>query len=122
MSLLESGENYLEVILRLNITQKDVHAIDVATHLGYSKPSVSIALKKLCNDGYITIDDNSHIHLTEAGEAIATKIYERHVILTESFKKLGVSPEIAEKDACKIEHDLSDETFDAIKKHFLNFN
>ncbi len=122
MSLLESGENYLEAILMLIKIQKDVHAIDVATHLGYSKPSVSIALKKLCNDGYIIIDNNSHIHFTEEGEAIANKIYERHVILTEAFKRLGVSAKTAEEDACKIEHDLSDETFEAIKKHFNKYD
>lgn len=122
MSLLESGENYLEAILMLIKIQRDVHAIDVATHLGYSKPSVSIALKKLCNDGYIIIDKNSHIHFTEEGEAIANKIYERHVILTETFKRLGVSAKTAEEDACKIEHDLSDETFEAIKKHFNKYD
>ena len=74
MSLLESGENYLETILMLLKTQSDVHAIDIATHLQFSKPSVSIALKKLANDGYITIDNSSHIHLTEQGEKIASKI------------------------------------------------
>ncbi len=118
MSLLESGENYLETILMLLKTQSDVHAIDIATHLGFSKPSVSIALKKLSSDEYITIDNSSHIHLTEKGEKIATKIYERHVLLTNAFKALGVDPTIAEEDACKIEHDLSDETFNAIKKHY----
>ena len=115
MSLLESGENYLETILMLLKTQSDVHAIDIATHLGFSKPSVSIALKKLASDEYITIDNSSHIHLTDKGEKIANKIYERHVLLTNVFKELGVNSETAEEDACKIEHDLSDETF---KKHY----
>lgn len=122
MSLLKSGEDYLEAILMLLKTQSDVHAIDIATHLGFSKPSVSIALKKLSEDGYIIVDGNNHIHLTESGCKIAEKIYERHVLLTEAFKKLGVSPDVAEEDACKIEHDLSDETFEAIKKHFNKIN
>ncbi len=116
MSLLESGENYLETILMLSKNQKDIHAIDIVNHLGFSKPSVSIMLKKLKEDGYITIDDNSHVHLTKQGEAIAQKILNRHTTLTELFTKIGVSSKIAEEDACKIEHDLSDETFDALSK------
>ena len=116
MSLLESGENYLETILMLSKNQKDIHAIDIVNHLGFSKPSVSIMLKKLKEDGYITIDDNSHVHLTKQGEAIAQKILNRHTTLTELFTKIGVSSKIAEEDACKIEHDLSDETFDALSR------
>ena len=92
MSLLESGENYLETILMLLKTQSDVHAIDIATHLGFSKPSVSIALKKLSSDEYITIDNSSHIHLTEKGEKIATKIYERHVLNSLSVGLKSVNP------------------------------
>ena len=114
MSLLESGENYLETILMLSKHQKEIHAIDIVNHLGFSKPSVSIMLKKLKEDGYLTIDDNSHIHLTDKGLNIASKIYERHTCLTEFFKRIGVSNTTAEEDACKIEHDLSDETFEAI--------
>lgn len=116
MSLLESGENYLETILMLSKTQNEIHAIDIVNHLGYSKPSVSTMLKKLKEDHYITIDENSHIHLTSTGLEIASKIYERHTTLTSFFEKIGVQKEIAEQDACKIEHDLSNETFDAIKK------
>lgn len=116
MSLLESGENYLETILMLSKTQKEIHAIDIVNHLGYSKPSVSTMLKKLKEDHYITIDESSHIHLTSTGLKIASKIYERHTTLTNFFEKIGVQKEIAEQDACKIEHDLSNETFDAIKK------
>lgn len=115
MSLLESGENYLEAILMLSLKQKETHAIDVVNHLGYSKPSVSIMLKKLKDDSYITIDENSHIFLTEKGKKVAHKIFERHTTLTEFFKSIGVNEKTAESDACKIEHDLSDETFAAMK-------
>lgn len=115
MSLLESGENYLEAILRLSKKQLEIHAIDIVNALGFSKPSVSIALRKLKDDNYITIDQNSHISLTPKGLEIANKIYERHVIITNLLIKLGVSNNIAEADACKIEHHISNETFDAIK-------
>ena len=114
MSLLESGENYLETILMLSKTQNEIHAIDVVNHLGFSKPSVSIMLKKLIKDGYITVDEHSHIFLTEQGKGIAEKILNRHTILTQLFTKIGVNPSVAEEDACKIEHDLSDETFNAL--------
>ncbi|MDE5565656.1 MAG: metal-dependent transcriptional regulator [Anaeroplasmataceae bacterium] len=116
MSLLESGENYLETILMLSKKQSEIHAIDVVNHLGFSKPSVSIMLKKLKDSSYITIDENSHIHLTSSGQEIAERIYERHTTLTQFFKSIGVHDDIAENDACKIEHDLSDETYLAIKK------
>ncbi len=116
MSLLESGENYLETILRLSKLQKEIHAIDIVNHLGFSKPSVSIMLKKLKEDNYLIIDENSHIFLTQKGKDIAEKIYDRHKTLTELFEKIGVNPKSAEDDACKIEHDLSDETFNALKK------
>lgn len=116
MSLLESGENYLETILMLSKNQKEIHAIDVVNHLGFSKPSVSIMLKKLSNDGYLIVDEHSHIYLTEQGKAVAEKILNRHTYLTEFFTKIGVDPKTAEEDACKIEHDLSDETFNALIK------
>ena len=115
MSLLESGENYLEAILVLSKKQSEIHAIDIVNELGYSKPSVSIALKKLREEGYLTIDGQSHIHLTSKGTEIATRIYERHETLTEILIKLGVPKEIAEEDACRLEHDLSDVSFKAIK-------
>lgn len=115
MSLLESGENYLEAILRLSKKQTEIHAIDIVNALGFSKPSVSIALKKLKDDHYIEIDGNSHITLTNSGLEIANRIYERHVIITNLLISLGVNEEIAEADACKMEHDLSNETFGAIK-------
>ena len=120
MSLLESGENYSEAILMISERKKDVHAIDVVNELKFSKPSVSIMLKKLRDNGYIIIDENNHLHLTDEGMKIATKIYERHKILTAILKELGVSDEIAEEDACKIEHDLSDVTWDAIRKYYKN--
>lgn len=120
MSVLESGENYLEAILMLSKEKDGVHAIDIVNDLGFSKPSVSIMLKKLKDEGYIEIDNNQHIHLLPEGLKIAEKILERHEILTEILTYLGVNPEIAEDDACKIEHDLSDVTFAQIKKYYLD--
>lgn len=122
MSLLESGENYLETILMLSQKQKEIHAIDIVNHLGYSKPSVSIMLKKLKDEDYLTIDSDSHIFLTDKGYQVAVKIYERHLLLTDFFKSIGVEATIAEADACKIEHDLSNETFEAIKNLINKFN
>ena len=122
MSLLESGENYLEAILMISEKQKDVHAIDIVNELNFSKPSVSIMLKKLKDEGYILIDEHSHIFLTEKGKPVAVRIYERHKVLTQLLLDLGVSEEIAEEDACKIEHDLSIETFEAIKKAAISLH
>ena len=115
MSLLESGENYLEAILMVKEKKDSVHAIDIVNELNFSKPSVSIMLKKLKEEKYINIDSKGDITLTDSGLEIATKIYERHKLLTSLLIKIGVSPEVAEDDACKIEHDLSTETFEAIK-------
>ena len=120
MSVLESGENYLEAILMLSKEKDGVHAIDIVNDLGFSKPSVSIMLKKLKDEGCIEIDNNQHIHLLPEGLKIAEKILERHETLTEILTYLGVDPEIAEDDACKIEHDLSDVTFAQIKKYYLD--
>ena len=122
MNLLESGEDYLEAILMLSNKQKDVHAIDVANELNFSKPSVSIALKKLKEGGYIDIDEHNHLHLTDSGLSVASKIYERHVLLTEVLTNIGVNPEVAAEDACRIEHVISDETFDALKKALAKKN
>lgn len=116
MSLLESGENYLESILVLSLRQKEIHAIDIVNYLGYSKPSVSIMLKKLKEASYIIIDEASHIFLTDSGLEVANKIYNRHKLLKDFLISIGVSEAVAEDDACKIEHDLSDETIEAIKK------
>ncbi len=120
MSVLESGENYLEAILMISRRKDGVHAIDIVNELGFSKPSVSIMLKKLKDEKYITIDDNQHIHLLPEGLKIAEKILERHEILTDILIYLGVDPKVSEDDACKIEHDLSDETFDAIRKMYFD--
>ena len=123
MALFESGEDYLEAILMVSERKPEVHAIDVVNELGFSKPSVSIALKKLRESGYITIDENNHLHLTEMGMNVANKIYERHKILTHILEKLGVDSENAENDACRLEHDLSDASWNAIKKYYVeNFN
>lgn len=119
MAVLESGENYLEAILMISKEKKDVHAIDIVNNLGFSKPSVSIMLKKLKDEKYIDIDGDQHIHLLPEGLKIAEKILERHEILTDILEYLGIDPDTAEKDACKIEHDLSDTTFNTIKKMYF---
>ena len=119
MNIYESAENYLETILSLHETQGLVRSIDIANHLHFSKPSVSVAMKKLRESGYIEMDKEGFISLLPAGEEIARRIYERHKLLTEFFTRLGVSPEGAAADACKIEHDLSEETFQKIKEHAM---
>ena len=116
MPLLESGEMYLETILVLSKNGKSIRSIDIVEHMGYSKPSVSRAVGLLRNGVYITVDNDGFISLTDIGHEIATKIYERHMHITEFFIKLGVTPAVASDDACKIEHDISDESFEAIKK------
>ncbi len=117
MQLLESGEMYLETILILTIRYKLVRSIDVAKYMSFSKPSVSRAMGRLKEQGYITIDPEGYIMLTEFGREIAEKIYERHTVLTALLMRLGISEQTAAEDACKIEHDISDETFEAIKRH-----
>ena len=116
MPLLESGEMYLETIFVLSKSGKSIRSIDIVEHMGYSKPSVSRAVGLLKNGGYILVDKDGFISLTDVGLEIATKIYERHMYITEFFIKLGVSPSVASDDACKIEHDISDESFEAIKR------
>lgn len=120
MSLYESGEMYLETILVLSKEGKDVRAIDVCEYMGYSKPSVSRALGILKKSGHVTVDKNGHLYLTDDGREVAEKIYERHKILTEVLIAIGVSPECASDDACRIEHHISDESFEAIKRKFYN--
>lgn len=119
MKIQESAEDYLEAILYLSERNEHVRSIDVVHHLGLSKPSVSVYLKNLRVNGYINMDDKGYLNLTESGMNIAVKIYERHKILSQIFISLGVSEDTAYKDACRIEHDLSDETFQALKKHYL---
>lgn len=116
MSLYESGEMYLENILVLTKQGKNIRAIDLCEHMGYSKPSVSRALGILKKSGHVQVDKNGHILLTEEGRLVAEKIYECHKILTEFLVKIGVNPETASDDACKIEHHISDESLSAIKK------
>ena len=118
MAVLESGENYLEAILMISREKENVHAIDIVNNLGFSKPSVSIMLKKLKDEKYIDIDEKQNITLLPEGLKIAEKILERHEILTDILEYVGIDPKIAEDDACKVEHDLSDVTFDAIKKMY----
>ena len=117
MHLQESGEMYLETILILSKKSPFVRSIDVGEHMGFSKPSVSRAVGLLKKGGYIAVSEEGHLTLTEAGYEIANKIYERHTLLTQYLIRLGVSPEVATEDACKMEHDISDETFEAIKRH-----
>ncbi|MBR4466229.1 metal-dependent transcriptional regulator [bacterium] len=113
----ESAEMYLETILVLQKSKDDgVHAVDVSRAMGFSKPSVSIALKRLKNQGYIDIDGFDHIILLPEGEKVAREIYERHEVLSAVFMELGVPEEIAIKDACKVEHVISKETFEAFKR------
>ncbi|MBR1816047.1 MAG: metal-dependent transcriptional regulator [Lachnospiraceae bacterium] len=119
MKIQESAEDYLEAILIIGEKKEFVRAIDIVNHLGISKPSVSVYLKNLRENGYVLVNDKGHLSLTNEGMEIAQKIYERHKILSAILIALGVKEEIAFKDACKIEHDLSDETFDIIKKHYL---
>ena len=116
MHLQESGEMYLETILVLSHKKESVRSLDIAEEMGFSKPSVSRAVGLLKSGGFIEVDPNGYITLTKDGKAVAEKIYERHNVLTEFFRKLGVKEKTAVDDACKIEHDISDESFKAIKK------
>lgn len=116
MNLLESGEMYLETILVLSQNSGRVRSIDIAEHMGYSKASVSRAVGILRKNKYIEIDSEGHILLTESGRELAENIYERHTILTKFFIKLGVDENISSADACKIEHHISKESFEAIKE------
>ncbi len=115
MAIHESGENYLEMILMLQETKGEVRSIDIAAGLNVSKPSVSVAMKNLREHGYIVMDADNLITLTESGRSIAQKIYNRHKVITRFLMQIGVSEETAHEDACKIEHDISPETFEAIQ-------
>ena len=121
MALQESGEMYLETILILSRTKGYVRAVDISEHMGYSKPSVSRAVGLLKASGYITIDPESHISLTPSGQEIAEKILDRHTILTRLLIMLGVDPETASGDACRMEHAISDISFEAIKNHMTQY-
>ena len=116
MTVHASAEDYLEAILNLRMRHGNVRSIDIANELNYTKPSVSVAMKKLRESGYIQMDPDGSIILLPEGEKIAQRIYERHRLLTDFFVHLGVDPEVAAADACKVEHDLSAETFEKIKE------
>ena len=121
MRLQESGEMYLESIYVLSKQLSAVRSIDISEYMGYSKPSVSRAVSLLKNAGYIQMDKENFITLTESGLEIAEKIYTRHTVLTDLLVRLGVSEQIAAQDACRMEHTISDETFEAIKRHVERF-
>ena len=118
MKRLESQEDYLEKILQISQKKEKVHAIDIAREMSFSKPSVSVAMNKLKEQGYIEVNDKGEIYLTPSGLSIAEKTLEKHIILTKMLMYLGVSEKIAMEDACRMEHDISDETWSAIKKHW----
>ncbi len=120
MKIQESAENYLETILILQKRNGHVRSIDIVNELDFTKPSVSVAMKNLRQNGFIEMDQNGYITLLDSGREIAEKIYERHTFLTQWLISLGVSPEIADGDACKIEHVLSTESFLAIKKESMS--
>ena len=116
MNIYESAEDYLERILILQEEKGEVRSIDIAHDMGYSKPSISVAMKKLKEAGLINIDEHGFITLTKEGHIIADRVYERHTVLKKILINIGVEPKQAEKDACKVEHVISEETFEAIKK------
>ena len=118
MQIHESAEDYLEAILRLSEKSSEVRSVDIAAMLEVSKPSVSHAMKLLREDGYIAMDRYGTVTLLEKGAAIAKRIYERHLVLSKILEMIGVTPEVALEDACKVEHDLSDETFEKIKESY----
>ena len=122
MQLQESGEMYLETIYILSRSGAPVRSIDVSEYMGFSKPSVSRAVGILKKGGYLLMDNDGHLTLTDAGLEVARKIYERHTMLTDFLIRLGVSNAAASEDACKMEHVISDETFEALKRHALLYS
>lgn len=117
MKIQESAENYLEAILMIHNRQGNVRSIDIANELSFSKPSVSVAMKNLRTNGYIEMDRDGFITLLDKGREIAEKIYERHTLISNWLMHMGVSPETAAEDACRIEHVISAETFEKLKEH-----
>ncbi len=122
MKIKESAENYLEAILMIKKQKGYVRSIDIANHLNFTKPSVSVAMKSFREEGYITVDVDGNISLTEKGLKIAGKVYERHEIIARALMGLGVDEKIAYEDSCKIEHDISEETFEKLKEHLKKHN
>jgi len=121
MALLESGEMYLESIHILSKAQPNIRSVDISEYMGYSKPSVSRAMGILKKSGYITVDENGFITLTQTGKQVAEKIFERHRVISDLLIRLGVTPSVAADDACRIEHAISDESFQAIKAHLEQY-
>lgn len=119
MKMQESPEDYLETIYMLSLEKDVVRSIDVAKHLGFSKPSVSVAMKRLRENGYVNMDENNYLTLTEAGKEIAVKVFERHNVLAGFLRSVGISAETAARDACRIEHVISDESFQVLKNLYL---
>ena len=119
MQIHQSAEDYLECILKLSKQRPVVRSIDIANDMNYSKPSISVAMKNLRLNGYINVDESGFITLTDSGMEIASNIYDRHLILRKWLEFLGISPETAEQDPCKIEHTLSKETYTALRKHII---
>lgn len=117
MVIKESAENYLEAILMIKNKKGSVRSIDIANQLNFTKPSVSIAMKGFRKDGYITVDDDGNINLTEKGMRIAVGVYERHEVIAKALIALGVDSNTAYEDSCKIEHDISQQTFDKLKSY-----
>lgn len=122
MALQESGEMYLETIYVLNKANSHVRSVDISEHMGYSKPSVSRAVHILEQKGYILIDEDGFITLTETGNTLAEKIFERHTVISGMLMRLGVDPKTAAEDACRMEHAISDESFEAIRRHIEQYS
>lgn len=118
MKIKESGQDYLEAILILSHKQEIVRAIDICSYFGYARATVSVSLKHLKEEGFVDIGEHNHVFLTPKGKKEAEEVYERHQFLTRFFEDIGVSHEVAAKDACRVEHYVSKETFDALKEHF----
>lgn len=118
MNIHASGEDYLEAVLILQNKKGMVRSIDLAQHMGYSKPSICHAVSILKKGNYFTMDNGGFLHLTDSGKEIAERIYEKHIFLTDMLVSAGVSKEVAERDACKMEHSISDESFDKLKETF----
>ena len=121
MKIKESAENYLEAILMIKLKKGNVRSIDVANHLNFTKPSVSVAMKNFREDGYINMEHDGNITLTEKGQEIAERMYERHQIIAKALMNLGVDEATAYEDSCKIEHDISDLSFAKIKEHLKKY-
>lgn len=122
LEIHESGEDYLEAILMLENRMGYVRSIDIATEMGYSKPTISIAMRRLRENGYIDVDEKRDIHLTALGREVAERMYERHVLLTDMLMSIGVDRETATHEACKIEHDISADTFSKLRQLYDKYN